>query len=79
MSPVHPREVFKGALLANAAAIIVAHNHPSGNTTASSEDIAVLKRLHDAGTMIGVPMLDFLVITQDDFWSGRESGHWPLT
>ena len=79
MSPVHPREVFKGAILANAAAVIVAHNHPSGDTTASSEDIEVLKRLCDAGRMIGIPLLDFLVITKDNFWSGRESGHWPLT
>ena len=77
MAPVHPREVFKGAILANAAAVIVAHNHPSGSTSASPEDLEVLKRLHAAGEMLGVPMLDFLVVTQDDFWSGRESSSWP--
>lgn len=77
MSPVHPREVFKGALLANAAAVIVAHNHPSGDTSASAEDLEVLKRLHGAGNMIGIPLLDFLVLTQDAFWSARESDSWP--
>ena len=79
MSPVHPREVFKGAILANAAAVIIAHNHPSGDTTASTEDSEVMTRLHDAGKLLGIPMLDFLVVTQDAFWSGRESSLWPLT
>ena len=77
MSPVHPREVFKGAILANAAAVIIAHNHPSGDTTASAEDRVVLERLHEAGKMIGIPLLDFLIVTQDDFLSEREGGSWP--
>ena len=79
MTPVHPREVFKGAILANAAAVIVAHNHPSGDTTASTEDREAMTRLHGAGKVLGIPLLDFLVITQDAFWSGRESSDWPLT
>lgn len=77
MSPVHPREVFKGAILANAAAVIIAHNHPSGDPSASAEDREVMKRLHDAGTVIGIPLLDFLIITADDFLSEREGSHWP--
>lgn len=77
MSPVHPREVFKGAILANAAAVIIAHNHPSGDPTASAEDREVMKRLHEAGTVIGIPLLDFLIITRDDFLSEREGGSWP--
>ena len=78
MSPVHPREVFKGALLANAAAIIVAHNHPSGDSTASAEDREVMKRLHEVGKVIGIPLLDFLIVTREGFLSEREGSHWPL-
>jgi len=77
-SPVHPREVFKGALLANAAAIIAAHNHPSGDVTPSSEDREVLRRLHDAGKLLGVPLLDFLIVTPETFHSEREGGAWPV-
>ena len=59
---VHPREVFKAALLANAAAVILAHNHPSGDVTPSPEDLAITKRLKDAGELLGVPVLDHLII-----------------
>ena len=73
---VHPREVFKGAFLANAAAIICAHNHPSGDLTPSPEDKALSDRLRDAGKMLGMPMLDFLIVSDTDSWSGRK--HWSL-
>ena len=61
-SLVHPREVYKGALLANASRIIVAHNHPSGNLDPSKEDLTVTKRLSQAGEILGVPLLDHVVI-----------------
>jgi DNA repair protein RadC len=61
-SIVHPREVFKTALLSSAAAIILLHNHPSGDPTPSSEDLEVTRRLREAGELIGVKVLDHLVI-----------------
>lgn len=61
-SIVHPREVFKAALLANAAAIIVGHNHPSGDVTPSSEDHLVAERLQEAGAVLGIELLDALVV-----------------
>jgi DNA repair protein RadC len=64
-SIVHPREVFKPAIAANAAAIIVAHNHPSGDPEPSPEDGQVSRRLRDAGEMLGIPVLDSLIVTGD--------------
>lgn len=62
MSVVHPREVFGVAVRASAAAVIVAHNHPSGSCTPSAEDLAVTRRLRDAGDILGIPLLDHLVL-----------------
>ena len=73
-SIVHPREVFKFAVLASAAALIVAHNHPSGDTTPSREDVELTRRLVDAGRMIGIDVLDHLVMSDDDWQSLRERG-----
>ncbi|MCF8568413.1 DNA repair protein RadC [Alicyclobacillus tolerans] len=61
-SLVHPREVFKPAILANASDIIVGHFHPSGDPTPSPEDIAVTKRLVEAGHMLGISVLDHIII-----------------
>ena len=61
-APVHPREVFKGALLANAAAIIVGHNHPSGDVKPSPEDEAIVERLRSAGELMGIEVLDSLIV-----------------
>lgn len=61
-SLIHPREVFKVALLANAAAIILAHNHPSGDLTPSSEDIETTKRLKECGKLLGVNVLDHVIV-----------------
>lgn len=72
--PVHPREVFKAAILANAAAIIVAHNHPSGEATPSEEDRAVTKRLAEAGSLLQIPLLDHLIITGSAFYSFNDHG-----
>ncbi|MEE9394831.1 MAG: JAB domain-containing protein [Planctomycetota bacterium] len=73
-SMVHPREVFKAAILANSAAIICAHNHPSGDVAPSLEDREVLKRLAEVGRLLGIPMLDFLIVSDDEFWSASEHG-----
>lgn len=73
-SLVHPREVFKGALLANAAAIICAHNHPSGDVDPSVEDRQVYERLRESADLLGIPLLDFLVVSPTASWSARE--HW---
>jgi DNA repair protein RadC len=59
---VHPREVYGPALRLGAAAILVAHNHPSGDSTPSPEDKAVYKRLQEVGTLLGVPCLDSVII-----------------
>lgn len=74
-SIVHPREVFRTAIMNNCANIIVAHNHPSGDPTPSYEDVEVTKRLMDAGNILGIDVLDHLVIAGDEYVSIRESGH----
>lgn len=73
---IHPREVFKAAILGNAAAIIVAHNHPSGNLSPSEADKATTERLVKAGELLDIPVLDHIVVgaaTADRF-SFRENG-----
>lgn len=59
---VHPREVFKAAILNNSAAIIVGHNHPSGDLTPSPDDSAVHRGLVAAGELLGIPVLDFVIV-----------------
>jgi DNA repair protein RadC len=59
---VHPREVFKFAIATNGFAVIIAHNHPSGDPTPSNEDVRVTKRLKDAGELLGIPVMDSMVI-----------------
>lgn len=61
-SIVHPREVFKTSLLSSAAAIILLHNHPSGDPTPSREDMEITKRLREAGDLLGIRILDHIVI-----------------
>lgn len=71
---VHPREVVKEALRLNASAIILAHNHPSGNSTPSPEDIDLTKKLQEILKIIDVKVLDHLIIG-DDITALSESGH----
>jgi DNA repair protein RadC len=73
-SLVHPREVFRPALLAGSASILVAHNHPSGDPEPSPEDDAVTHRIVSAGEILGIPVLDHLIIA-DGYTSFRERGH----
>ena len=62
-SLVHPRDVFKAACLSNAASLVIAHNHPSGDPTPSPEDRTLSDRLRKAGELIGVTLLDFVIVT----------------
>ena len=72
-SLVHPREVFAPALRELAAAVIVAHNHPSGDPEPSAEDIEVTKRLSEAGKILGIPLLDHVIVGEGGaFTSLRE-------
>jgi DNA repair protein RadC len=73
-SLVHPREVFKEAITASAAGVIVAHNHPSGDPTPSAEDRAITKRLVEAGRILGVELLDHLVIGDGRWISMKQNG-----
>jgi DNA repair protein RadC len=79
-SLVHPREVFRNAILDSAYAIVMAHNHPTGDLTPSPEDIRVTKQLIDAGKIIGIKVEDHVIIGKQDnpenrnFFSMRESG-----
>ena len=61
-SLVHPREVFKRALLNNASNIMVAHNHPSGDPNPSKEDIQITERLKEAGNLLGINLLDHIIV-----------------
>ena len=71
---VHPREVFKTAILQNAAGIIVAHNHPSGDPTPSEEDLAITKRLFEASKIMDIALLDHVIIGNGSFKSLKEIG-----
>lgn len=66
MSIVHPKDIFQRAILNNAAAIMILHNHPSGNPTPSNEDIDVTKTLVDAGNLLGIPVLDHIIVGEHD-------------
>src|SRR5438552_18024409 len=73
---VHPREVFKAAILSNAAALILAHNHPSGDPTPSAEDRALTVRLRQCGELVGIRVLDHVVIGRGRYASMAEEGRW---
>ena len=62
----HPRETFKAAILANSASVILAHNHPSGNLTPSSEDIQITRRMKEAGDILGIKVLDHVIVNTTD-------------
>lgn len=73
-SIVHPREVFKTALLSSAAAMILIHQHPTGDPTPSREDIEITRRLKEAGEIIGIKVLDHIIIGNGEYLSFVESG-----
>ena len=72
---VHPREVFKTAILSNAASIMAFHNHPSGEITPSQQDIQLTNRLYEAGELLGIKLLDHLIIGDGTFTSLKEKGY----
>ncbi|GKV54418.1 UPF0758 protein [Sporosarcina sp. NCCP-2222] len=74
-SIVHPREIFREAVKRSAASIIVAHNHPSGHPAPSPEDIEVTKRLVEAGSIVGIDLLDHVIIGDHRFISLKEKGY----
>jgi len=71
---VHVREVFKSALLSSAAALILAHNHPSGCPNPSSEDLQITRRLKEAGDLIGIKVLDHIIVGDGQYVSFVEQG-----
>ena len=64
---VHPREVFRSAISRNACSVIISHNHPSGDTGPSPEDLKITGQLCRAGRIIGIPLLDHVIVSRDGF------------
>ena len=73
-SIIHPREVIKPAILANAAAVIFAHNHPSGDPTPSNEDQTITKHLKNALDLMAIEVKDHIIIGENCFFSFKEKG-----
>lgn len=73
-SLVHPREVFAPAIAHSAAAVVVAHNHPSGDPSPSAEDREATRRLQRAGELLGIPLADHVIVCEGAFFSFREQG-----
>lgn len=71
--PVHPRDVFQAVLLNGSVSIVVAHNHPSGSTTPSKEDVDITKKLTKAADLLRIKVLDHVIVTNDGYRSMRES------
>jgi len=71
---IHPREVFEPAVRNFAAQIIIAHNHPSGDTEPSEDDLVITKRLVEAGKILGIEVVDHIIVVKDQFLSFKEQG-----
>ena len=71
---IHPREVFRKAVQKNAVAVVVAHNHPSGNVTPSTEDTEITGRLKEAGKVLGIAVLDHIIFCKGEYHSFLENG-----
>jgi DNA repair protein RadC len=74
-SIVEPRDVFREAAIGGAAAIVIFHNHPSGDPTPSPDDVALTRRLVAAGTLIGIDVVDHLILGDVRYWSIKETKH----
>ncbi len=66
---VHPREIFRRAVIEGSAAITIGHNHPSGEVDPSDNDLTFTRRIHEAGEVLGIPMLDHIVFSLDNYYS----------
>ena len=73
-SPAHPREVFREATAASAAAVVLFHNHPSGDPTPSADDCDLTSRLSHAGHIIGIKVLDHIILADTKYFSFKEAG-----
>jgi DNA repair protein RadC len=73
-SIVHPREVYKEAIAASAASVIFVHNHPSGDPTASEDDIKLTRGLVEAGAILGIDVLDHIIIGDKKYLSLKREG-----
>jgi len=71
-SIVHPREVFKDAIMHNAYSVVLAHNHPSGDTEPSEDDLMITKKLVESGKILGVEVTDHLIVTKNGYFSFKE-------
>jgi DNA repair protein RadC len=78
-SLVHAREVFRPAVTLPTAAVILAHNHPSGDSSPSTEDIELTRRLRQAGELLGIPVLDHVILGDGQHYSFADSGAWRQT
>jgi DNA repair protein RadC len=72
--PVHPREVFKPAILANAAGIVLVHNHPSGDPYPSQDDLLLTNQLKEAGEVLGIQVVDHVILGYANYASLKERG-----
>ena len=73
----HPREIFKAAILKNAAAIILAHNHPSGDPSPSQDDVQLTERISKAGEILGIKLLDHVILGELGSYSFANAGRLP--
>ena len=73
-SLVHPREVFKDAIMHSAASVVLAHNHPSGDPEPSEDDLKITKKLVDSGKILGIEVIDHIIIGKNNFCSFKERG-----
>jgi DNA repair protein RadC len=69
-----PKVIFQIALKANASSIIIAHNHPSGNLTPSESDVALTRKMKEAGVLLDLPVLDHLILTSEGYYSFADEG-----
>lgn len=72
---VHPRDVYREAVLGTAASLVAFHNHPSGDPSPSPDDVELTRRLHAAGVLMGVELMDHIVLGDSEYCSLREMGH----
>ncbi len=71
----HPREIFLSGVKEGASSIIIAHNHPSGDVTPSRDDIVTTKRIYEAGRILGIPLVDHIIVTANNYFSFKEEGY----
>jgi DNA repair protein RadC len=72
-TPANPRDVFRSAIAAGAAAVVLFHNHPSGDPSPSDDDLALTRRLAEAGDLIGIPVLDHIILADTQYWSAKHA------